>query len=1000
MSTVTIDESLYSRQLYTIGREAMGKLTTSSILITCKNNFSGLAVEIAKCVILAGVGKVSCNAGTDLLCYNDLASNYYVDESDIGKPFLTKVVNNLSLLNSYVQVEQIYDNSPTDIKHFDVIIFCDYDKNELIGFNYICRQTKTKFIMASSYGLCFNLFCDFGDQYYVNDINGENPKTGMIKCIDKNKIVTSDPHQLFDEDHVFINFGINNIVVNNNEYKIKFIDKFSFELYDVNSNSKIIINDCDDDDQDVHYMANASFTQVKKPTIIKFMSLNDAFNEIHKKNNDDLFIRFDTNNWNMPRILNAFMCAYDDWKCHNKQSLTVDHFVPYFKCYYSNNITDDIMITLSKLLETVTGRVCGIDAICGAICAQEVIKACTNKFMPNNQFLHFEALNILPDDYLTIKKLNHDDYKPIGSRYDGQIRIFGKKYMNVLKNKRLFIVGAGAIGCEHLKNFCMMGIKNIVITDMDRIENSNLNRQFLFRKDDIGSSKSLTASKKAKQINNDISITAYENRIGVETAQTVYNNEFFNNIDIVATALDNIDARLFVDSLCTKYDKPMLDSGTLGSKGSIQCVVPYLTESYGEYKEQAEQNIPLCTLKMFPYNYEHVVQYALDQFNGFFNKIPNSIIKARTCGLFDNIVNVNKHKYDDIVDIYNDLKIAVNYVSNYEQCCKFAYLNWFEMFNTQIDNIILKYPYDHVNEDGTRFWSGNKLFPKKTYFDHCDIIDSDFIKSFANIWANIFGIQIDDHNKYIKNIVTEHVHSNNEQTNENTMDFMLDTIKQWGKKINVVNPVEFEKDDDTNYHIDFVTSLANRRAINYSIDHKDKHTTKGIAGKIIPAIATTTSVVSGLVSLETYKLIYGSIYSDYNNLDKYRYGSFNLAIQSFGFSESNKPSVLFKLDDIDFTVWTKIKLNKGSSLSSTSIKNFVEKYSNINFTTKSKQSVVEIDMIFNDNGIIYPNTDEKYLDQFTDNNYMVTFQQSDDNDEYDESIEEILTNIIVNVIIC
>ena len=77
-----------------------------------------------------------------------------------------------------------------------------------------------------------------------------------------------------------------------------------------------------------------------------------------------------------------------------------------------------------------------------------------------------------------------------GSRYDGQIAVFGKTLQHKLEGLKIFLVGAGALGCEFLKNFAMMGVAagsgQLTITDDDTIEKSNLSRQFLFRDWHIG----------------------------------------------------------------------------------------------------------------------------------------------------------------------------------------------------------------------------------------------------------------------------------------------------------------------------------------------------------------------------------------------------------------------------------------------------------------------------------------------------------------------------------
>lgn len=177
---------------------------------------------------------------------------------------------------------------------------------------------------------------------------------------------------------------------------------------------------------------------------------------------------------------------------------------------------------LTEFVYQSRGDLAPINAVIGGFVAQEVLKACSAKFNPMMQHMYFDSLESLP---ATLP--SEADCQPVGSRYDGQIAVFGKTFQEKIKNHRQFLVGSGAIGCEMLKNWGMMGLgvgsRGVIhITDLDTIEKSNLNRQFLFRAKDLGKFKSEVSAAAVVEMNPDLrgKILSKQDPVGQETEST------------------------------------------------------------------------------------------------------------------------------------------------------------------------------------------------------------------------------------------------------------------------------------------------------------------------------------------------------------------------------------------------------------------------------------------------------------------------------------------------
>lgn len=195
---------------------------------------------------------------------------------------------------------------------------------------------------------------------------------------------------------------------------------------------------------------------------------------------------------------------------------------------YDSEVNDKV---LKELSFQATGDLAPMNSVVGAFVAQEVLKSVSAKFHPMVQNMYFDSLESLPTNLP-----NEQECQPQGGRYDGQIAVFGKEFQRKIADHRQFLVGSGAIGCEMLKNWSMMGLASgpngvIHVTDLDTIEKSNLNRQFLFRPKDLGKFKSEVAAAAVVEMNPDLAdhIKCKQEPVGENTESMlslILNNSF------------------------------------------------------------------------------------------------------------------------------------------------------------------------------------------------------------------------------------------------------------------------------------------------------------------------------------------------------------------------------------------------------------------------------------------------------------------------------------------
>jgi ubiquitin-activating enzyme E1 len=907
-----LDLDLYSRQVYVLGEDAMKKVGESSVLIS---GLGGLGVEIAKNVCLAGVNSV-CVHDTKQATICDLAANFYLNEKSIGKrDRAVECLASLSALNDHVHVTAITgDLNRETISRFTTVVITEArPQAKLDELSAWCREANVKLIITETRGVFGWLFVDFGPAFVSTNPGGEAPQPFSISGVSKEsealvQVSEGETHGLELGDEVKLSALCGMEELN---------DKV-WEVTEVESPSEFRINaDTREWSSYDAVLRSGTGEKVIVPKSLPFKSFWEALKDPSKHRVKSAAGGRRPFDWSGKgrdeQIALAFTAS------HSGGALLESAVEINGRCNVVPQVDEALFAEFERESGAVLAPVC---SVFGGLAAHEVLKSVAGKFMPINQFVCAGFLEALPAQRI--------EFEPLGDRYDPYRQVFGNELQARMQRLKYFMVGAGAIGCELLKICALMGVGSdggmITVSDPDGIERSNLNRQFLFQNSDIGKMKSERAVAAARAMNPDMRLTALTHKLCAETAE-IFNDEFYEPLDGVCHALDNVAARVYSDQKCVQYGKPLMECGTKGACASLEAIVPKLTDHY--QAPAVEAQVASCTLRFHPSTLAHCVTWARDLFCGLFEDAPGKVNKV----IDDKDFLTHAHSLSGEAEGKGleacacalqvvESTLGADDSRTWPGCVAWARRVFEENFTNNILELTALLPIDAKSSDDHPFWSGGKQFPTAARYDATNANHAAFVRTAARLQAKVLGVTVGDDAAVLAASVAVapwtdsrlplDIHDLDADPPDvpapspaspallERVDALWASVSARVQGAAPLEVLKFEKDDEGNGHVDFVAAASNIRAASYKLREGERLEIKRIAGEIAPAIATSTAMVSGLVALELYK-----VHSlEPKPFKAFRAGAFNLAAGTFGYREAARAPVQ-ECGRCEFTLWDK-----------------------------------------------------------------------------------------------
>ncbi|KAJ1772397.1 E1 ubiquitin-activating protein uba2 [Coemansia sp. RSA 1813] len=385
-------------------------------------------------------------------------------------------------------------------------------------------------------------------------------------------------------------------------------------------------------------------------------------------------------------------------------------------------------------------------------------------------------------------------------------RLFGEKTASTISTARILVVGAGGIGCELLKNLSMSGFGHIKAVDLDTIDLSNLNRQFLFQRVHIKKPKAQVATQAIQRFNPGLDASFEQANI----KQPEFDVDWFSQFDLVLNALDNLDARRHVNSMCLAAHVPLVESGTAGYLGQVTVISGGTTECFECQPKPAERKTyPVCTIRSTPTAPIHCIVWAKDYLFAqiFGEKVPDEL-------------DAKGDEGEDLEELrqLREESWALAKLTAAMGSDEFAKLVFQKVFDSDVARLL-----------SMRDMWKHRQPPRVLHFDQLhSAVDSVFDPASIDDHA---PMSLEQSFALFKHSADKLAQRHELQKNSDADAFLA-----------------FDKDDDDTLR--FVAAAANLRSYAFGIDPKSIFSIKAMAGNIIPAIATTNAIVAGMMVVQ------------------------------------------------------------------------------------------------------------------------------------------------------